>query len=72
MASQRYQQADTEKLIALWHVYNLHLAHLIKYIDPAKLHVSCSISSYPPVPLSFLITDYVAHLQHHLAQIMDY
>ena len=69
VSSQNYVGANTEDLIALWYSYNKQLAHVIKNINPDKLGISCHIGSYPPVTFSFVITDYVSHLEHHLAQI---
>ena len=68
---QHYQETGAEQLIALWYAYNQHLAHVILHIDPAKLDVNCHIGNYPPVSLLFAVTDYLTHLQHHLAQILD-
>ena len=36
-----------------------------------KLDITCHIGDYPPVPLSFVVIDYVTHLDHHLAQIFN-
>ena len=71
VASQYYQGSNIGDLLTLWHSYNRHLAHVIKHIDPSKLDITCHIGSYPPVPLSLVVTDYVTHLDHHLAQIFN-
>jgi len=69
VASQHYNDRSWNDLIALWHSYNSHLAHVIANIDDRHLAAQCVIESSNPVTLEFLATDYVAHLRHHLAQV---
>jgi hypothetical protein len=68
-ASQHCNERRWDDLIALWHAYNAHLAHVIARIPDAHLAVPCVIESATPVTLEFLVTDYVVHLRHHLAQV---
>lgn len=68
---QHYQYRKTEDIILLWKAYNLHLAHVIKHIDSSKLGVICKIGNYGPQTFSFIIKDYIDHIEHHLAQIMQ-
>lgn len=70
VASQQYATADTAELIELWYAYNRQLAHVIKHINIEKLNTECYIGNYLPVPLSFIITDYVVHIEHHLHEIL--
>ena len=67
--SQRYDARGWDELIALWHGYNRHLAHVIGHIPEAMRSVPCSIGANAPVTLGFLAHDYVVHLRHHLAQL---
>ena len=69
--SQNYNAIEWPELIEFWRHYNLHLAHIIRNIDPEALGVHCKIGDYEPVSLSFLTEDYVVHLKHHLAKIED-
>lgn len=71
VSSQQYSNESIAELIELWYTYNRHLAHVIKYINTEKLEVVCRIGHYPDVTFSFLITDYVTHLEHHLEQIFS-
>jgi hypothetical protein len=71
VASQHYQQRSTAELIQLWLAYNHHLSHVIKHIDTSKLNITCKIGTNEPVTLSFIINDYVTHLEHHLSQILS-
>src|SRR5262249_54870827 len=66
---QHYNERSWEDVLALWHAYNLHLAHVISRIPESRRQVPCTIESSTPVTLGFLASDYVAHLRHHLAQV---
>ena len=66
---QRYDDRPWSEIIALWHGYNRHLAHVIGHIPEAKRSTLCSIGANAPVTLGFLAHDYVVHLRHHLAQL---
>ncbi len=64
-----YQQAKWADLVTLWAAYNLHLAAVIRNIDPACAE---HVWHHPKEDhkLGFLVEDYVGHLRHHLAQIL--
>ena len=68
-ASQHCNDRPWADLVSLWHAYNAHLAHVIERIPDRHLAVPCVIESNSPVTLEFLVTDYVVHLRHHLAQV---
>lgn len=67
---QDYQSADSRELIRLWTSYNKHLAHLIKHIPPDNLDRKGFSPPQSQHTLHWYITDYVAHLEHHLKQIL--
>jgi hypothetical protein len=69
--SQSYQTAGWSGLVGLWRAYNLHLAHLIAHIPEAKLSHRVTVGQDQPVTLEFLIHDYLSHLKHHLAQLLN-
>ncbi len=69
VASQQYQQRSGVEIAQLWKQYNLHLAHVIRYVDPSKLEIVCRIGAYEPVTFEFLIKDYTDHMEHHLGRI---
>ncbi len=77
--SQRYQDAEWPALVTLWAAYNQQLVHVVRVIPPAVLERprpehNLDALGWRPVPrsepatLGYLIEDYVAHLEHHLAQ----
>lgn len=63
------QEADWNLLITLWAAYNRYLAHVIARLPAEKLGTLCRIGADESVTLSFLVTDYLRHLNHHLGQI---
>jgi hypothetical protein len=68
--SQNYADRPWRDLVELWLAYNRHLVHVIRNADAgAARHVWKA--SAGDVELQFLIEDYVRHLNHHLAQILE-
>lgn len=67
-----YQQMDGDRVIHFWEAYNRHLLDLIKCIHPENLLRECDMGYENKVPLSFVINDYVRHLEHHLHQVINY
>jgi hypothetical protein len=63
------QEADWLILVSLWAAYNHYLAHVIAHLPAAKLDTICRIGDSEPVTLSFLASDYLTHMVHHLRQI---
>ena len=68
-ASQHCNERAWADLVTLWHAYNAHLAHVIARIPDEHLPAQCVIEETHPVTLEFLVTDYVRHMKHHLAQV---
>lgn len=66
-----YRSIDGQQIIAFWEVYNQHLLAIIKRIPEENLTRQVKIGDNL-YPLSFLVVDYVAHLEHHLKQIVTY
>jgi len=81
VAAQEYGRASWPELVDLWRAVNLHVARVMDTTPDAtraRSHVRHSLDriAYRPVragdaaTLEFLMRDYVAHLRHHLAQIL--
>lgn len=77
----RYAEAAWEDLVSLWRLYNLQLARVIEgaapdaRTRPRARHNLDQIGFRPfsaqtAVTLDDLMDDYVAHLAHHLVQIV--
>jgi hypothetical protein len=67
---QRYQATDWASLIELWRAYNLHLARVIRDAAPETLGHTCRVGDGEPVTLQFLMEDYLAHMEHHLKELL--
>jgi len=77
---QRYADAPWNELIDLWRNFNLHIARIMQVapnderLRKRARHNLDELAS-KPVPrdeaasLDYFMSDYVAHLKHHLAQI---
>ena len=68
---QRYNEAPWSSLVALWSGYNHHLGHVIECIPEDAVSSPCNIGKENPVPLDFVIRDYLRHLRHHLEDILE-
>ncbi|MBT9331463.1 DinB family protein [Paracidobacterium acidisoli] len=64
-----YAEASWETLLGWWKAYHDLLIAVVNRIPVAKLEAECRVGDDAPVTLRFLITDYIAHQQHHLRQI---
>lgn len=67
--AQGYVVSPWPELVDFWRLYNRHLARVMRRLPRADLDVECHIGPYAPVPLGFIVEDYVAHLKHHILQI---
>jgi hypothetical protein len=69
VAAQAYATESWSDLVSLWLFYNRHLLHVILNVPGPALAVPCAIGASDPVPLSEVISSYVDHMEHHLAQV---
>ena len=67
---ERYGERPWLEIVNLWESYNRHLAHLIRNVDVPALKHTWRSPEGKIVDLEFVIRDYVAHMQHHLDQIV--
>jgi hypothetical protein len=83
VSAQKYQDAPWGELLALWRSFNLHIARVMEAVPagdrlrPRAMHNLDEIAwkSVPrdkPATLDYFMEDYVAHLQHHLGQIIPH
>ena len=68
---QRYNEMPWSSLVALWSAYNNHLSRVIECIPEDAESLPCNIGKEKPVPLDFVVRDYVRHLRHHLREILE-
>ncbi|MBS1799722.1 MAG: DinB family protein [Acidobacteria bacterium] len=65
---QRYRERGWSEVLALWFALNEHIAWTIRHIDRSSLINQASVAG-EIVSLGFLIEDYIAHMDHHLAAL---
>lgn len=67
-----YNEINSGQLIDFWTAYNKHLLEIMKRIPPESLEKQCRSADVNTCTIAFLMEDYVAHLEHHLKQIVTY
>ena len=67
---QRFNDVDWNFLVDFWASYNRFLAHVINNLPADAAKITCNIGNNPPATLEWIASDYVAHLKHHLNQVL--
>jgi len=67
---QNFAEVDWTFLVDFWAAYNRFLAHVINNLPGEAAAITCNIGDNKPATLEWLAADYVAHLKHHLNQIL--
>jgi len=67
---QNFVEIDWNFLVDFWAAYNRFLAHVIGHLPEEATNITCNIGNNPPATLGWIAEDYVAHLKHHLNQIL--
>ena len=67
---QRFRTMEWGFLTEFWASYNRFLAQVISVLPLESATVVCNIGENPPATLEWVAQDYVAHLKHHLNQIL--
>ena len=71
VATQSYATAPWPDLVNLWLLLNRHLLHVVKAMPAAVLSHELVIAGRPAVTLEALAADYLRHVDHHLAQLLE-
>ena len=66
----RYAERPWRTLVEEWHAHNTILVPLLRNVPDARLSAPCAVGGGAPVPLWFLVDEYVLHMQHHLDQVL--
>jgi hypothetical protein len=69
---QRFRTMEWKFLTEFWANYNRFLAQVIGVLPSEAAAVVCSVGKNPPATLEWVAQDYVAHLKHHLNQILGH
>ncbi len=70
-----YHLVDGKQVIQFWETYNRQLAALMKNMPPQLLDRKVQTGEHKNkniMTLQFVFEDYVAHMQHHLRQVVQY
>ncbi|WP_447637149.1 DinB family protein [Flavobacterium microcysteis] len=67
----QYQSTDSKELIQLWLSLNRQILRIFKSVDSDALHYEIELNDKSIINLRFLMSDYVAHLEHHIKQIQN-
>jgi hypothetical protein len=67
---QSYREMDWGFVVDFWTSYNRFLAHVLTCLPAKAAKVTCVIGDNKPATLGWIAEDYVAHLKHHLNQIV--
>ncbi len=67
---QKFSEMDWSFLVDLWASYNRFIAHVLSVLPASAAKVNCNIGSNAPATLEWIARDYVAHMKHHLNQIL--
>jgi hypothetical protein len=65
-----YASQPWETLLSWWEAEHAILAAVVDRIPAGRLEASCAVGDDQPVTLRFLIEDYIAHHNWHLAQML--
>jgi hypothetical protein len=68
---QQYRERPWLELVELWVALNRHVAAVIERVPAEKLQTPCTIGDHEPASLEWWMRDYLRHLRHHLAQIIE-
>lgn len=71
IAIQNYQHENWQNLVQLWKFINLHYAHLILQVNPAKLNHVWISGLDEKISLQAMITDFPRHFKLHLGEIEE-
>ena len=67
---QKFTEIDWNFLVDVWTSYNRLIAHVISGLPAEAAGITCHIGNNPPATLEWIAVDYVAHLKHHLNQVL--
>lgn len=62
-----YETYDSDDLVQLWALLNMHVCFILRKMDPANYEKHCDVGEVHT--LKFIAEDYLRHLKHHLKQI---
>lgn len=71
IAIQNYQEEDWQNLVQLWKYINIHIAHVIRNINPEKLENIWIAATQEKISLNTMVIDFPRHFKLHLNEITE-
>ena len=71
VAAQAYATESWPDLVNLWLLYNRHLLHVLRNLPEPAQQYEVSIGGKTPATVAAMAEDYLRHMKHHLAQILE-
>jgi uncharacterized damage-inducible protein DinB len=67
-----YQNLPAEHLLTLWQALNRQILHVVSTLPPDKQQRKVMVkgSDGPPHTLTWLVQDYVGHMEHHFRTLL--
>lgn len=72
VVTNHYQNLPLDHLLTLWQALNRQIVHVVSDLPETARHRKVQVkgSDGPPRTLSWLIEDYVGHMEHHLQKLL--
>jgi hypothetical protein len=67
---QKFASEDPRLILGLMLAFNRHIAWMFAQFPAGKLQTPCTIGGASTMTLENLALDYVAHLEHHIRQVL--
>jgi len=71
VALQQYRHRPWTELLDIWAATNRQVAQTIESVQENRLKTRCIIGKNEPATLEWWMRDYLVHMRHHLAQILE-
>ena len=71
VSAHAYRDRSWTELVGLWAALNRHVARVIEATPTERLGTRCVIGDHEPATLEWWMQDYLRHLRHHLAQLLE-
>ncbi|TSD66830.1 DinB family protein [Inquilinus sp. KBS0705] len=70
--AQHYAIANAAELLKLWELVNLQIVRVLANYPADRTQITCDNNRGEPIynTIEFIAQDYVAHMQHHLKQLV--
>jgi hypothetical protein len=71
IAIQHYEKENWHDLVKLWRYTNLHIIHVIEFMDETKLNHEWITAVDTKVTMEEMVLDYLSHFRLHLRELEE-